>query len=164
MVNKINTYKHFLLITAMLFSSFASFAYEPIDKDHTVRPAATEAHPEEGHEKAGGFDAGAGLSVLMAVVDGTYFERGVHGGPDALGTPRFDFSTMLAQDSALLTEAEQGELHALMQKVESAATGSGANAVEAAVEALATGTEAFAAARMNQGIRQALAGRRIEDV
>ena len=70
----------------------------------------------------------------------------------------------LAQDSALLTEAEQGELHALIQKVESAATGSDANAVEAAVEALATGTEAFAAARMNQGIRQALAGRRIEDV
>jgi molecular chaperone HscA len=32
------------------------------------------------------------------------------------------------------------------------------------VKALATGTEAFAAARMNQGIRQALAGRRIEDV
>ena len=29
----------------------------------------------------------------MAVVDGTCFERGVHGGPDALGTPRFDFST-----------------------------------------------------------------------
>ena len=70
----------------------------------------------------------------------------------------------LAQDSALLTEAEQSELQALLQQVELAAAGSDASVVEAAVEALATGTEAFAAARMNQGIRQALAGRRIEDV
>jgi molecular chaperone HscA len=70
----------------------------------------------------------------------------------------------LAQDSALLTEAEQSELQALLQQVELAAAGSDATVVEAAVEALATGTEAFAAARMNQGIRQALAGRRIEDV
>ncbi len=70
----------------------------------------------------------------------------------------------LAQDSALLTEEEQRELQTLMQQVESAATGHDASTIEAAVEALATGTEAFAAARMNQGIRQALAGRRLEDV
>jgi molecular chaperone HscA len=37
-------------------------------------------------------------------------------------------------------------------------------AIDAAVKALAEGTEAFAAARMNRGIRQALAGRRLEDV
>ena len=70
----------------------------------------------------------------------------------------------LAQDGALLTAQEQGDLQALMEQVETAATGSDATAVEAAVKALADGTEAFAAARMNQGIRQALAGRRIEDV
>ena len=70
----------------------------------------------------------------------------------------------LAQDGALLSAQEQGDLHALMLQVGSAATGSDASAVEAAVKALADGTEAFAAARMNQGIRQALAGRRIEDV
>ena len=34
----------------------------------------------------------------------------------------------------------------------------------ASVEALAKGTEAFAAERMNRGIRRALAGRRVEDV
>ena len=39
-----------------------------------------------------------------------------------------------------------------------------AAAIEAATKTLAEGTEAFAAARMNQGIRQALAGRRLEDV
>jgi molecular chaperone HscA len=38
------------------------------------------------------------------------------------------------------------------------------HAIEAAVEASGRGTEAFAAARMNQGIRQALAGRRVEEV
>ncbi len=70
----------------------------------------------------------------------------------------------LAQDSALLSAAEQIDLQALMLQVESAASGSGASVVAAAVKALADGTEAFAAARMNQGIRQALAGRRIEDV
>jgi molecular chaperone HscA len=36
--------------------------------------------------------------------------------------------------------------------------------VEAAVEALAEGTEAFAALRMNQGIRQALTGRSLDQV
>jgi molecular chaperone HscA len=34
-------------------------------------------------------------------------------------------------------------------------------AIEAATEALAKGTEAFAAARMNDGIRKALAGKHI---
>ena len=36
--------------------------------------------------------------------------------------------------------------------------------IDAAVEALAKGTEAFAAERMNRSIRLALAGRRVEDV
>ena len=38
------------------------------------------------------------------------------------------------------------------------------DAIDAAVEALAKGTEEFAAARMNRGIRQALAGRSVEEV
>ena len=36
--------------------------------------------------------------------------------------------------------------------------------IDAAVEALAQRTEAFAAERMNRGIRQALAGKRVEEV
>ena len=39
-----------------------------------------------------------------------------------------------------------------------------ARAVEAATEALAHGTEAFAAARMNRGIREALAGRNVNEI
>jgi len=37
-----------------------------------------------------------------------------------------------------------------------------AAAIEAATDALAKGTEAFAAQRMNRGIQQALAGQHIE--
>ncbi len=37
-------------------------------------------------------------------------------------------------------------------------------AIEDALKALGDGTEAFAAERMNRGIRRALAGRRVEDV
>ena len=70
----------------------------------------------------------------------------------------------LAADAALLTAAEQAELQALVAATEAIARGADAGATQAAVKALADGTEAFAAARMNQGIRQALAGRRIEDV
>jgi molecular chaperone HscA len=44
-----------------------------------------------------------------------------------------------------------------------AATGSAAD-IEAATQSLAKGTEAFAAQRMNRGIRQALAGRKLEEV
>ena len=70
----------------------------------------------------------------------------------------------LAADSALLTEAERADVEVLITATLAAAQGTDAGAVEAAVKTLAEGTEAFAALRMNQGIRQALAGRRIEDV
>ena len=70
----------------------------------------------------------------------------------------------LAVDAALLTPQEQQDLQALIQAALTAAQGTDAGVIESAVEALAQGTEAFAAARMNQGIRQALAGRRVEDV
>jgi molecular chaperone HscA len=39
-----------------------------------------------------------------------------------------------------------------------------AAAIEATTEALAKGTEAFAAQRMNRGIQQALAGQNIENL
>ena len=70
----------------------------------------------------------------------------------------------LAVDAALLSNDEQLALHALIASTEATAQGGDASAIEEAVKALAEGTENFAAARMNQGIRQALAGRRIEDV
>ncbi len=70
----------------------------------------------------------------------------------------------LAADGALLDANERAQIEALVAQAEAGAEGLDATAVEAAVKALAEGTEAFAAARMNQGIRQALAGRRPEEV
>jgi len=70
----------------------------------------------------------------------------------------------LAADAALLTPEEQRDIEALLVATAQTARGDDADAIEAAVETLAEGTEAFAAARMNQGIRQALAGRSLEDL
>ena len=70
----------------------------------------------------------------------------------------------LAADGALLTDAERAVVDSLLAHTERIAQGNDADAITAAIEALAEGTEAFAAARMNQGIRQALAGRRIDQI
>ena len=51
-----------------------------------------------------------------------------------------------------------------MSRLQALAAGSDHRAIDDAVEALARGTEAFAAERMNRGIRQALAGRNIDEV
>jgi molecular chaperone HscA len=70
----------------------------------------------------------------------------------------------LSADGALLDADERAEIDARIQDVLRIAQGADSGAIEQAVKALADGTEAFAAARMNQGIRQALAGRRLEDI
>ena len=70
----------------------------------------------------------------------------------------------LAADGELLSTSERAEVEALVRQVEQVAAGEDHAAIDAAVEQLATGTEAFAAARMNRGIRAALAGRKVEDV
>ena len=70
----------------------------------------------------------------------------------------------LQADTALLSSEEHAEIESLLARLQATAQGSDAHAIEAAVEALAEGTEAFAAARMNQGIRQALAGRTLDEI
>ncbi len=70
----------------------------------------------------------------------------------------------LSADGHLLSDAERAAVEALVIDTQVVAQGADAAAIETAVKLLAEGTEAFAALRMNQGIRQALAGRRIEDV
>ncbi len=70
----------------------------------------------------------------------------------------------LAADAVLLDAGEQREIEALADAAAKAAVGEDSDVIDAAVKALAAGTEAFAALRMNQGIRQALAGRRLEEV
>jgi molecular chaperone HscA len=70
----------------------------------------------------------------------------------------------LALDVELLDEAERRAIDALMTELEAVREGDDHHAIDAAVEALAKGTEAFAARRMNRSIHDALAGRRVEEV
>jgi molecular chaperone HscA len=70
----------------------------------------------------------------------------------------------LDADGELLQPEERAEVEALVALCTAAAAGDDSAAMDAAIKALAEGTEAFAAARMNRGIRQALAGRRVEDI
>ncbi len=70
----------------------------------------------------------------------------------------------LAADGDLLDAAERDAIEALLGAVQRAREGSDHRVIDAAVEALAMGTEGFAAERMNRGIRQALAGRRVDEV
>jgi molecular chaperone HscA len=73
-------------------------------------------------------------------------------------------ASALAADGELLEAGERSAIEELMQAVRAAATTEDASAIDSTVEALASGTEGFAAARMNRSIRAALAGRKVEEV
>ena len=70
----------------------------------------------------------------------------------------------LAADGDLLTSAQHAEIEAHLAAMQATREGNDHHAIDAAVEALAKGTEAFAAERMNRSIRNALAGKRIDQV
>jgi molecular chaperone HscA len=70
----------------------------------------------------------------------------------------------LAADGDLLDEEERSAIDRLLVSLGQIATGENHAAIDTAVEALAKGTEGFAAARMNRGIRAALTGRKVEDI
>jgi molecular chaperone HscA len=70
----------------------------------------------------------------------------------------------MAVDGDLLSAAERSAIDALIAELERVIPVGNAADVEAVTTALAKGTEAFAAQRMNRGIQQALAGRHIQEV
>ena len=70
----------------------------------------------------------------------------------------------LAADGDLLEPQERLAIDALMSALQAMTAQEHAQSIEDATEALAKGTEAFAAMRMNRGIRQALAGKNIETI
>ena len=70
----------------------------------------------------------------------------------------------LAADADLLTPEERATIDGLVTALQTAIGSEDAAVVEAATDALAKGTEAFAAQRMNRGIQQALAGKKLEEV
>jgi molecular chaperone HscA len=70
----------------------------------------------------------------------------------------------LQADGDLLSTQERARIDALMVATLDAKKLEDAAAIEAITEALAKGTEAFAAQRMNRGIQHALAGQNIENI
>jgi molecular chaperone HscA len=70
----------------------------------------------------------------------------------------------LQADGDLLSKEERSHIESLMAATLEAKKLEDAAAVEAATEALAKGTEAFAAQRMNRGIQNALSGQHIETI
>jgi molecular chaperone HscA len=70
----------------------------------------------------------------------------------------------LAADGDLLAEAERGEIERLLAELVVVAQGNDADAIKRALDALAHGTDEFAARRMDRSIRAALSGRRVDEV
>ena len=72
--------------------------------------------------------------------------------------------TALAADGDLLSAEQRAEIEQLMAQIGQRCDRGDLVALESATKALADGTEYFAAERMNRGIRQALAGRTLDQV
>ena len=70
----------------------------------------------------------------------------------------------LAADGDLLDATERDAMERLIAALAETVGSESAADIEAATQTLAKGTEAFAALRMNRGIQQALAGRKLEEV
>ena len=72
--------------------------------------------------------------------------------------------TALAADGDLLSPEQHAHLQDLMTQIGQRCDRGDLEALESATKALADGTEAFAAERMNRSIRQALAGRSLDQI
>jgi molecular chaperone HscA len=70
----------------------------------------------------------------------------------------------LDADGGLLSEAERTNVLALIDVVRQQMQGEDHAAIKAAVDALANGTEEFAARRMDQSVRKALAGKKLSEI
>ena len=70
----------------------------------------------------------------------------------------------LEVDGDLLSASEREAIDKDILGLQQVASGDDAAAIEASIKALAACTEAFAAQRMNRGIRQALAGKNLQDI
>jgi molecular chaperone HscA len=89
----------------------------------------------------------------------------------ALAEARVDADRMLLAtqsalnaDADLLSQKERAAIDGLMADLRATIPLEDASQIEAATLTLAKGTEAFAAERMNRGIRQALSGKNIESI
>jgi molecular chaperone HscA len=83
-----------------------------------------------------------------------------------LEAERIIYATRAALDSDadLLSEGERGQIETLLSDMEGLSESAHPAVIHTAVEALAKGTETFAARRMNRNIQQALAGKYIDEI
>ncbi|HEV7855716.1 MAG TPA: Fe-S protein assembly chaperone HscA, partial [Herminiimonas sp.] len=70
----------------------------------------------------------------------------------------------LDADAGLLSDDERNEVIALLQSVREKAGSADHLAIKAAVDALANGTEEFAARRMDRSVRTALSGKKLDEI
>lgn len=70
----------------------------------------------------------------------------------------------LQADGDLLSADERAEVEVLMASVRETAAGDDHQAIKAAIETLSRGTDEFAARRMDRSIKQALAGRKVQEL
>ncbi len=73
-------------------------------------------------------------------------------------------NSALAADGDLLSQAERSDIDGLVHSAKISRSLEDAAQIEAVTQALAKGTETFAAVRMNRGIQKALAGKNIETI
>jgi molecular chaperone HscA len=70
----------------------------------------------------------------------------------------------LDADDDLLSDSERADVNALMEAVRQQAQGDDHAVIKASIEALANGTEEFAARRMDRSVRTALAGKKLDEI
>jgi molecular chaperone HscA len=70
----------------------------------------------------------------------------------------------LDADGDLLSDSERADVNALMEAVRQQAQGDDHAVIKASIEALANGTEEFAARRMDRSVRTALAGKKLDEI
>ncbi|MDI6747283.1 MAG: Fe-S protein assembly chaperone HscA [Rhodocyclaceae bacterium] len=70
----------------------------------------------------------------------------------------------LKDDAHLLSTLERAHIDSCLTKLQSVLLGDDRRAIDSALDALSKGTAEFAARRMNQGVRRALAGRKVDEV
>ncbi len=123
--------------------------------------AAINVKPSYGLEDS---DIARMLSESFSTAEGDMRERSLRESRVEAERLLLATKSALQADGDLLEEGERQTIEDAMAALQATRESVDHAAIDAAVEALAATTEAFAAERMNRGIRQALAGRRIEDV
>ncbi len=73
-------------------------------------------------------------------------------------------ASAVSADGDLLSAEERAGIERLSHELRESSQGNDRFAIEAAAKSLSDATEAFAAERMNRGMRRALAGRRLEEI